>query len=490
MTEDGKQGAAASAVEFSEQEKEKARAWFRKAAECRERRDYDYAIECFITGLSLWPEAVEDGHMPLRSLAIQRQQAGGSKPGALEGLFKRRISGKDPKQCLLNAEYLLAKDPTNATYLDAVLKNAVRAGYLRTVRWVAPLVFDSIRREKKVNRNRVLAFRNALVEAAEMAEGRGEASAACWLLEQALNAHDYLMARCPGDETLRNDQRDLSGKLAIVKGKYQEAESFRESLRDAEHQKILHDTEKIKQADTSYEALLVAARKEYEENPHAPQKLFALVDLLLRRESPETENEAIDLLLKAHRQTRNYMFKSRADDIRLRQLARRTRELEELVRSGGSEENRQQLQLARRQQLQAELEIYRERVANYPTDLRLKYRLGTVLFKARQFDEAIPVLQAAQGDPRSRHPAQLLIGRSFFEKHNYAQAADVLKELLESEDLGEELGKEALYWLGRSLEAAGRIEEARAAYGKLLRQDYNYADGDARKRLEALTPSA
>ncbi len=40
--------------------------------------------------------------------------------------------------------------------------------------------------------------------------------------------------------------------------------------------------------------------------------------------------------------------------------------------------------------------------------------------------------------------------------------------------------------LGRSCEAAERVDEARDAYGKLLRQDYNYKDGDARKRLEGL----
>jgi len=32
----------------------------------------------------------------------------------------------------------------------------------------------------------------------------------------------------------------------------------------------------------------------------------------------------------------------------------------------------------------------------------------------------------------------------------------------------------------------GRVDDAKATYGKLLRQDYNYRDGDARKRLESL----
>ena len=67
---------------FSEADKKKARLWFNKAEDCRDRREYDYAIECYITGLGFWPEAVEEGHMPLRFLAMQRQQAGGKKPAA------------------------------------------------------------------------------------------------------------------------------------------------------------------------------------------------------------------------------------------------------------------------------------------------------------------------------------------------------------------------------------------------------------------------
>ncbi len=43
-----------------------------------------------------------------------------------------------------------------------------------------------------------------------------------------------------------------------------------------------------------------------------------------------------------------------------------------------------------------------------------------------------------------------------------------------------------LYWMGRAYEAGGRTDEARATYGKLLRQDYNYANGDTRQRHESL----
>ncbi len=109
------------------------------------------------------------------------------------------------------------------------------------------------------------------------------------------------------------------------------------------------------------------------------------------------------------------------------------------------------------------------------------------MFNAQLFDEAIPLLQEATGDPRSRVQCRVLIGRAFFEKSSYAQAAEVLSETLESYELvGDDLSKKMLYWVGRAHEEDGKVDDALATYGKLLRQDYNYADGDARRRHEKL----
>lgn len=471
--------------EFSDADKARARQWFKKAADCRERREYDYAIECYITGLNYWPEAVEEGHMPLRSLAVQRQQAGGKKPGLMDGI-KRSISGKDPKQNMFNAEHLLSMDPPNGSYAEGLLKNAIKAGYLETAKWVAPLVFDALRKDKKPNKGRFRTFRDALVEAAELADARGESALETWFLDQAVSSLEYAIVRLPADDDLRNEQRDLAGKLTISRGKYQDAGDFRESLRDADKQKLLHDAERVQQGEDTLEALVSAAKREWEANPDSQTKLNAYVDLLLRAERKPQEDEAIALLRAAYDKTRNYSLKLKADDVLLRQLAREARALAAKARETGSADDRQQARLAALEQRQTALEVFRERVAKYPTDLRLKFKLGSILFEAGEYDEAIPMLQAAQGDPRSRDRCELMMGRAFFEKGDPVQAAAVLNEALAHAELADDFSKDLLYWLGRAQEAAGNAAAAKDAYGRLLRQDYNFMDGDARKRLESL----
>ena len=51
----------------------KAGALFEKAQKAAETLDFDGAIETYVEGLRCVPDAVEQGHIKLRELALQRQ---------------------------------------------------------------------------------------------------------------------------------------------------------------------------------------------------------------------------------------------------------------------------------------------------------------------------------------------------------------------------------------------------------------------------------
>jgi len=312
---------------FSEVEKSKARAWFKKAATLRDQRNYDYALECLITGLGFWPDAVEEGHMPLLSLALQRQQAGGKKPGMMDGM-KMSMSGKDAKAAMLNAETLLSKDPSNPGYLDGVLKNAAKLDLVETVKWISPRVLDSLRNEKKPNPARFKGYRETLIEFCDRCDARDDAATMADLLALAVESVEMQLGANPGDMALKDEQRDLAGKLTITKGKYSNSSTFRDSVLDVDKQTLMQEQEQRgKQAESKLDALVVNARKELAANPTVAGKLNGLVDLLLKTERKADEDEAVSVLQQAFEKSSNYSFKLRADDIRLRQVARVTRQL-------------------------------------------------------------------------------------------------------------------------------------------------------------------
>jgi tetratricopeptide (TPR) repeat protein len=206
----------------------------------------------------------------------------------------------------------------------------------------------------------------------------------------------------------------------------------------------------------------------------------ALIDLLCRNEADAPENEAVEILTKAFEASREYRFKLRADDIRMKQLKRKERELE----AGGDAEAHQAHKI---KQMNFELEVFAERAQEYPTDLRLHYEYGFRLFRMRRYDDAIPVLQEARNEPKVRLLCSLYLGRCFFEKGYHGQAAETFRKAIELHETPEDkLGKELHYWLGRTHEAEGRIDEALKTYGQLIEWDYNYRKGDVRKRMDQL----
>lgn len=489
MAVDKNPPAAAAPPQYTDADKARARQWFKKSADSRQKLEYDFAIESILQGLSFWPDAVQDGLMPLRSLALQRAQAGHKKPGMMDTM-KRSVSGKDYKQNYLNALWLYARDPTDASYAEAVVKNAAKAGFFEALQWFAPLALELLKKDKKPNLAKFKAFRDALIQAADWADTAGMNQHPAPLLDIAVSSLDFLRARVPTDDAIRSELRDVSSRLTIVRGKYQTGEDFRDSIRDAEQQKVLHDAGRVQQGEATADAVVSAARKDYEQFPTVPSKINALADALLRRERLDLEREAIAILMKAYNDSKNYSFKLRADDVRLRQWTRQTREMVDRARQSGSDEDKLHARLAATEQLEGELEIWRERCDNYPTDLRMRAKLGTTLFRAKRYDEAIPVLQQAQNEPRSRYRSIVLIARCFLEQDAPAQARDVIQEVVDAYDIpGDDTHKEMLYWLARAAEAQGDRAAALGAYGKLLRLDYSYAEGDARRRHDALKAS-
>ncbi|MFQ6048155.1 MAG: hypothetical protein ACE5K7_02195 [Phycisphaerae bacterium] len=477
----GEQGPA----QFSEQDKNKARKWFERAQAVADSRNYDYAIECYINGLALWPDAVEDGHQRLLAVAMARRAAGMRKAGLVEA-FKRSMNTRDPRQGMLNAEFLLSKDPGNPSYMEGMLRNANKARLDRTIRWLGRLFLEAIARQKKPSVSRLRLAQEVFEQAGDRAGVASDYEAAIELYQFGVQALELLQQLRPDDLQVTNKLRDLSSKLAIVKGNYEKARDFRESLRDAEAQKALHDEERLVQSAEGLGRLIERAREELSNQPRDPTRIMHLADLLCRREDKKQEDEAIELLMEAYAQQKSYRFKYRADDIRLRQLRREARDL--VAKSKQDPENgllRQRAAELAQTIRQLELDIFRERAENYPTDLSIRFEYGLRLFQAGLFDQAIPVLQAGRFDPRHRIPCQLYLGRCFFAKGYYRQAIDVLRQAIgEHEVAGDALAKELHYWLGRSYEENGDAEQALDVYGKIIQWDYNYQD--VRERMDRL----
>ncbi len=464
----------------SKEDVAKANKWFVRARELGEKRQFDYAIEYYVNGLEFWPEAVEEACKPLHGCAVARRQTGGKKPGFADTM-RRSLSDKNAKKAFMNALWLFGREPGNINFVEGVVKNAGRLRAEDTVFWSAGICLKELESNAKSSAKQFRSLTKSLEELGDRAIERSETSFAVESLQLALEVLNFWRRRFPKDDNLEIMLRNLSTKLTITKGKYKDGQSFQESIADKEEQKDSHDRHRSVQTEDRLGELIAKAEEEFNADKDSVPALNQLVELLCKPEREDYEKKAMAVLIEVYKQTDDYRRKMAADDIRMRQLARRERK----ARKAGDEQATKEAHIA---SLKYDLAVYKERVEKYPTDYRLKYEYATRLFRAGRIDDAIPLFQAARSDPKNRISCGMHLGRCFFLKKYYTQAITTLEAEIEGYEIeDDDMAKKMLYWLGRSQEGNGEAQAARETYGKILQMDYNYLD--VRDKLDKLPPT-
>ena len=438
----------------------KGQAFFERAEQVAETGNWDFAIEMFLQGIQREPGNIEQGHQRLREVSMARTVQGGKGPGFGEKL--KHKGGKTPEEVLANAEFLLAKEPGSEQYMMQVIAAARKLEIPELIGWIANILFDSQRKAKKASLRVLQLLMDAFSEAKHYAS--------------AVSACETALTQAPTDSDLQNRLKEYSTKDTIQKGKYDEEGSFVKGVKNMDKQKELIQKDAMVQGREFLEGEVERTLKEYEQEPTVPGKINAAVEALCKLEEEAYENQAVDILAKAYKDTEAYQFKMRIGDVRIRQMTRRRRTLlAEGDREGALREARKQLEF--------ELAEYAERAGNYPTDLSIKYELGRRQLASADIDGAIGSLQQASRDPRRQAQAMDLLGQAYVKKGWYREAADTYERALQ-DDLPERRAKQIHYNFGDALERMGELAQAQEQFSQVAQIDYNFKD--ARTRLDAV----
>lgn len=449
----------------------KGKAFFDRGDQVADTSNWDFAIEMYLEGLQREPGSMERGHRPLREVSLKRKASGGKAAGLLEQM--KRKGAKEPLQQMLNGEYLLAKEPGCVAYMAEVLKAAQKLQLTEVIKWIGDIMMEAQRLAAKRDK-RVLW---TLVEAYEQIEDYKSAVVAC----------DMAKLLSPNDGIIHAKLSQMSEKFAIKQGRYEQGGDFTKGVKDMGKQKEQAQTDAMVQDKDFLEKQIAEARSQYEKAPLVPGKINAVVDALLKREDEAYENEAVDILTKAHADTKAYQFRMRIGDIRIKQMNRRYHKLQS---AGDKDAAKEYL----RKILELELAEFTERASNYPTDLSLKFEVARRQFLAGKYDDAIANFQQAARDPRKHLASLSYLGQAFARKSWYREAAETFEKALQI-DLPEDRAKELRYNLGDVLEKVGDVEKepsAKAAaykrandeFSQVAQIDFNYKD--VRQRLETV----
>ena len=449
-------------VEENDTSLAKAKAFFSKGHKLAQSSNYDYAIDMYIEGLRYAPDALEEGHLPLCEMAMHRKGKGGKKPSMVEKV--KRMGGKTHLEQMLNAEYLFVKDPDHLPYAEAMLKAAVAGNYSRTADWIANLIFQTNNSAEKPSLNTYLLLKDSYIKLGK--------------LDKAVAACQLAVRLKPDDKYLNDEFKNLSAELTMVRGKYDGEGDFRKSIKDRESQEKLHaQGETVKSENYRIQAV-EDARKKIAQNPTLPANIYELASALSGLETDSGENDAISLLESTYSKTDDFTFKQRAGQIKIKQLKRRIRQAKASLQAApDNEQTKTIIEQLQTQLNNTELEHYRLNMEHYPTNLEAKFDYAVRLVRNKRYDEAIPLFQEAQKDPKKRFSSLNQTGLCFFMKGWFADAIDILSNTLESyETKSSALGKELRYNLARAYEENGDTQLALDIFRKIAQSDFAYKD--------------
>ncbi len=462
----------AAPIELPPEVKAMADGCFQSAEQAAMRGNLDYALTLYLEGLRYNPRDIEQGHQGLRDTSLKRAGQGkGAGLGAMISQAKGAISqmlGRT-KDAMLAMEGALAKDPHNVTLLTQLMQTARRLNFTDLAIWFGELAAEEAQRGPKKPPKQIFTTLADLYEGQER-------------FADAVNALSQAVKIDPSDRLLDKRARDLSAAASIQQGKLESVSDFHDMIRDkrtaaaSATQQVVRTREQL---DAQFEELKAA----HEADPENAVKIQALAECEWRRGNLD---RCFELLKQAQSKSGEYRYKARADDIRMAELRRKIREIDEQLQT---EPDREDLKATRakliEQRDERELRIYRERQDQYPTDLEIRFELGMREYRNGLFDEAIVSFQQATRDPKRRILALNMLGRTFFGKNLYEEAQGQFEQAIQQYELaGDPLGKELRYNLALTLEAQGKQNEAIEWYSDIVQQDYQYRD--AAKRLEAL----
>ena len=310
-------------------------------------------------------------------------------------------------------------------------------------------------------------------EAGRLLYERGELSDALAMYEQALRVD-------PRDQDSLRARKNLAAEGALKQSGLETAQSARDLLKDKEGTDRLERSRRLHLSAEEVEAELDTVEAKLAKAPQDVDALLRAAELYeMRRDS----RGALDYLERAQAQ--------RPDDASLgaKVADLRMKLQEQLVHEAEARGDESAAKNARKALGEMKAGEYRRRVAAHPTDLGLRFELGTALFECGDVDGSIAELQQAVKDPRRQVEALLTLGRAFRQKGLGDLARTQLdKALSGAGGAGGRLGKEILYELGTLAEETGQSEAAKQHFSAILELDWSFRD--AADRVERLSASS
>ncbi|MHC4932443.1 MAG: tetratricopeptide repeat protein [Planctomycetota bacterium] len=428
-----------------------------KGEDAHKKRNYDYAISIFLEAVSFAPNN-RKAREGLRKAELKKYENAYPSPlmvavfglGARLGMLVAGIGKKaNPEAYMMACERFLRIDPKNKGVNMALGEAAAIAGHLDAA---------------------IFAYETASEHNPGDATALKHLGALLWQNGQIQEAHgvyDRAVQLDPKDQEAVKARKNLAAEASLKETGFETARSSRDLVKDKDAAGRLEQEARMFQTDDD----LVVQKSQIEKKLEAePENIELLKDLAEVHVKAKEYDAAIGVMERA--------IEIRPDDIGLKVVRgdivvnRMEEEIFHLRRDGKTgEADAKQSELT-----ELLVEEYKNRVKAYPTDLKLRFKLGELHLEKGDQDLAIAQFQQTVRDARYKIESQIRLGRAFASKGQADLAIRQWEQALEGHSAMSERVKDIYYSLGDVLESQGKAAKAKEYFGKIYEVDINFRD--------------
>ncbi|MCU0787848.1 MAG: tetratricopeptide repeat protein [Verrucomicrobia bacterium] len=439
------------------------RALVTKGREAATRDNFDYAITLFSQVLHKEPACFEV-RKALRNVQL-------NKAGGRTTFFKKMFTGATTSPLLAKAQMAVRNNPAEALYLaeqmlDADPYNAhahrliVEASESLELPQTRLMSLELLARNSPKDKAIVIQFGNALADS-------GQTTRAESLLSD-------LSRQFPTDAEISQALKNLSARRTLNEGGYENLAdgkgSYRDILKDAEEALELEQEKRVARPEDVSARLISEYEQRLKTEPDNLKVQRSLAELYTQKNRFDEALELYERLRLTEQGTDPALIRA-ITDTKVRWLDHQVSQLD-----ATAPDHAEQAARMAAEKLEFQLTEARKRVEQLPTDLALRFELGTLLFQAGHVSEAIQEFQKAQGNPHKRIAAMSGLARCFAQRKMYDLAARTLQNALKEKPAMDEEKKDLIYLLGDVLDKTGKKDEAIEQFKLIYEVDIGYRD--------------
>ncbi len=446
------------------------RGYWLKAVAAIELRNFGYAIELLQNLLKQVPEFLT-GRQMLRRAEVTRAKT--EKKGffnistaPLAVMKAQRELKKDPVKTIEQVEKILEMGPYNLQANMLLKDAAVAANFPEIAIFAMETLLENDPRDLKV-----------LHELGRLYHQYDQS-------DKAVDIYNRITEINPVDLEASKLGKDAAARASMKQGGWNEAESYRDLIKDKEVAVSLEQQSRIQLTGESLEQQINETFARHEAEPQN-------VDLAKRLGVLHDQKDDLDGAIAWYQYAVDLTNKTdpglvrKVTDLKMKRLEHQIREDEQYLAQHGNgaelfAEKTAELEAAKRQRAEILIDDARKRLDRNPTDLQLRYELGEHLTNAGQYRDALPELQRARQNPNARLKAMNLLGRCYRELGMLDLAAKQLDDAAREMTVMDAVKKEIVYNLGLVYEQMGDSDKYIEAMKQIYETDYGYRDVAAR----------